>query len=314
MYYFIKGFFMSKILVTGGLGFIGSHFVNYIMEKGIHDVILVDNMTYASNIDNVKILPKFLKKNIKDLTLEDLEDCDYIVNFAAETHVDNSIKDGLPFLESNIIGVYNLVEIAKKNKNLKKFIQISTDEVYGDLYDRLILNPSAFETANLNPSSYYSASKASAEMIVMAASRTFGLPYLITRTCNNYGENQNKEKFLPTVINSIKNDLEIPVYGDGSQIREWIHVIDNVNAIYNLMMSNDVNETYNIGSGERYSNLGVIKIIGEILNKDIKYKFVEDRLGHDKRYSIHSMKYENKFGKIPTIKLKEWLKQILEKF
>ncbi len=188
------------------------------------------------------------------------------------------------------------------------------DEVYGDLYDRLILNPSAFETANLNPSSYYSASKASAEMIVMAASRTFGLPYLITRTCNNYGENQNKEKFLPTVINSIKNDLEIPVYGDGSQVREWIHVIDNVNAIYNLMMSNDVNETYNIGSGERYSNLGVIKIIGEILSKDIKYKFVEDRLGHDKRYSIHSMKYENKFGKIPTIKLKEWLKQILEKF
>jgi dTDP-glucose 4,6-dehydratase len=137
---------------------------------------------------------------------------------------------------------------------------------------------------------------------------------LITRTCNNYGENQNKEKFLPTVINSIKNDLEIPVYGDGSQVREWIHVIDNVNAIYNLMMSNDVNETYNIGSGERYSNLGVIKIIGEILSKDIKYKFVEDRLGHDKRYSIHSMKYENNFGKIPTIKLKEWLKQILEKF
>ncbi len=151
MYYSIKGFFMSKILVTGGLGFIGSHFVNYVMGKGIHDVILVDNMTYASNIDNVKILPKFLKKNIKDLTFEDLEDCDYIVNFAAETHVDNSIKDGLPFLESNIIGVYNLVEIAKKNTNLKKFIQISTDEVYGDLYDRLILNSSAFETANLVP-------------------------------------------------------------------------------------------------------------------------------------------------------------------
>ena len=302
---------MSKILVTGGLGFIGSHFVNFIMEKGIHDVILVDSMTYASNIDNVKILPKFLKKDIKDLKLEDLEDCDYIVNFAAETHVDNSIKNGLPFLESNIIGVYNLVEIAKQNTNLKKFIQISTDEVYGDLHDKLVLNPSAFETRNFNPSSYYSASKASAEMIVMAASKTFGLPYLITRTCNNYGENQNKEKFLPTVINSINNDVEIPVYGDGRQVREWIYVIDNVKAIYNLMMSNEVNEIYNIGSGERYSNIQVIEIIGEILNKDIKYKFVEDRLGHDKRYSIYSMNYENKFGKIPTIKLKQWLKQII---
>ena len=304
---------MSKILVTGGLGFIGSHFVNFIMEQGIHDIILVDNMTYASKINNVKVLPKFLNKNIKDLNLEDLEECEYIVNFAAETHVDNSIKDGLPFLDSNIIGVYNLVEIAKKNSNLKKFIQISTDEVYGDLYDKLLLNPSAFETANLNPSSYYSASKASAEMIVLAASRTFGLPYLITRTCNNYGENQNKEKFLPTIIECINKDLEIPVYGNGNQVREWIYVNDNVKAIYNLMMSEEINETYNIGSDERYTNLDLIKLIGKILNKKIKYKFVEDRLGHDKRYSLHSMKYKQKYGNITTVKIEEWLKQMLEK-
>lgn len=302
---------MSKILVTGGLGFIGSHFVNFIMEQGIHDVILVDNMTYASNINNVKVLPKFINKNIKDVTLEDLEDCEYVVNFAAETHVDNSIKNGLPFLDTNIIGVYNLVEVSKKNKNLKKFIQISTDEVYGDLHERLLLNPSAFETRNFNPSSYYSASKASAEMIVLAASRTFGLPYLITRTCNNYGENQNEEKFLPTIIKSIKNNLAIPVYGDGKQVREWIHVNDNVKAIYNLMMSNEINEIYNIGSDERYANLELIKLIGNILNKDIKYKFVEDRLGHDKRYSLYSIKYKEKYGKITTIKLEEWLREIL---
>lgn len=302
---------MSKILVTGGLGFIGSHFVNFIMEQGIHDVILVDNMTYASNINNVKVLPKFINKNIKDVTLEDLEDCEYLVNFAAETHVDNSIKNGLPFLDTNIIGVYNLVEVSKKNKNLKKFIQISTDEVYGDLHERLLLNPSAFETRNFNPSSYYSASKASAEMIVLAASRTFGLPYLITRTCNNYGENQNEEKFLPTIIKSIKNNLAIPVYGDGKQVREWIHVNDNVKAIYNLMMSNEINEIYNIGSDERYANLELIKLIGNILNKDIKYKFVEDRLGHDKRYSLYSIKYKEKYGKITTIKLEEWLREIL---
>ena len=298
---------MSKIIVTGGLGFIGSHFVNYVRENTDHEVLIIDKLTYAGNPNNIILPTAYLKKDICDITTEDLGDYDYIVNFAAESHVDNSIKDGLPFVKSNVQGTFNMVEVARKNKSLIKFLHISTDEVYGD-----IEKYSAIETDNIIPSSYYSATKASADMLVMSAGRTYGFPYLITRTCNNYGENQHHEKFIPKIIISIKNGDEVQVYVDGEQVREWIHADDNAKAILTLLMSNEINTVYNIGTEESYTNNQIIRMISDILGKDVKFKYVEDRLGHDRRYSLSSLKYENKFGTIQNTKLTEWLKKIIK--
>ena len=299
---------MNKIIVTGGLGFIGSHFVNYILKNTNDEVIIVDNETYASNRNNIHGDVKIIKKDICDITPEDLGEYDYIVHFAAESHVDNSIKNGLPFVKTNVQGTFNMVEVAKKNNTLKKFLHISTDEVYGDMIEHNIENHSANELDNLKPSSYYSATKASSDLIVMSANRTFGLPYLITRTCNNYGENQHIEKFIPKIIHSIKNNQTIPVYGDGKQIREWIHADDNAKAIYTLLISDEINTIYNIGSEERYTNIETLNMIFELLGKEAKFEFVKDRLGHDKKYSLDSSKYKNKLGSIQTIKFKDWLK------
>jgi dTDP-glucose 4,6-dehydratase len=298
---------MSKIIVTGGLGFIGSHFVNYVRENTDHEVLIIDKLTYAGNPNNIILPTAYLKKDICDVVPDDLGDYDYIVNFAAESHVDNSIKDGLPFVKSNVQGTFNMIEVARKNKNLIKFLHISTDEVYGDIDEY-----SAIETDNIIPSSYYSATKASADMLVISAGRTYGFPYLITRTCNNYGENQHSEKFVPKIIRSIKNGDEVPVYGDGEQVREWIHADDNAKAILTLLMSDEVNTVYNIGTGESYTNNQIIKMISNILGKNVKFKYVEDRLGHDRRYSLSSLKYENKFGVIQNTKLTEWLIKIIK--
>jgi dTDP-glucose 4,6-dehydratase len=303
---------MSRIIVTGGLGFIGSEFVNYVMENTTHDVVVLDKMTYAANIDNIKNEFHLIKKDICDVTQDDLGDYDYIVNFAAETHVDNSISNGRPFVETNVMGTFNLLEVARKNKNLKKFLQISTDEVYGDMDDNDVNNRISTEEFPMKASSYYSATKVSSDMLVISANRTYGLPYLITRTCNNFGEHQNNEKFIPKIISSIKNGVEVPVYGDGSQVREWIHSSDNVKQIYKLLVSDVVNEVYNIGSGERYKNIEIINMIGNILGTEVKYKFVKDRLGHDKRYSLSSDKFRNTFGNYECIKLYKWLEEIIK--
>jgi len=304
---------MSRIIVTGGLGFIGSHFVNYINDNTNHDILIVDKLTYAANRKNVKKNTSLLDKDICDLTPEDLGEYEYIVHFAAESHVDNSIQNGLPFVKSNVQGTFNLLEIARKNKKLIKFLHISTDEVYGDMNDYVHIseNYSANEGCNLNPSSYYSSTKTASDLLVMSANRTFGLPYLITRTCNNYGENQHYEKFLPKIIHSIKNDLEVPVYGDGNQVREWIHADDNSKSIYKLLMSDKINGIYNIGTGESYTNNQIIKMIGDIIGKEVKFKYVEDRLGHDKKYSLDCFKFKTEIGEIQTIKLKEWLTQYI---
>ena len=296
-----------KIIVTGGLGFIGSRFVNLCLMKG-HDIKVVDKLTYAADLN--RITPSWrdrleiIEKDIKDITVADLGDYDFMVNFAAESHVDNSIEDGSPFIKSNVEGTFNLIECARKNKSLKKFIQISTDEVYGD-----VLEGESDENHPLNPSSYYSATKTASDLLVKSASRTYGLPYIITRTCNNYGPGQHSEKFLPTIVRSINEGKEIPVYGDGLQVREWIYVDDNVNCIYQLMTTDVINSAYNIGSGEtqRYTNLDLISLIGE----NVKYKFVKDRLGHDRRYALNSEKYKKEIGPIPhTVKFEDWIKEI----
>ena len=301
---------MSRIVVTGGLGFIGSHFVNYINANTNHEVLIVDKVTYAANRDNIKQPTPILEKDICDVTPEDLGKYDYIVHFAAESHVDNSIKNGLPFVKTNVEGTYNMIEVARKNLNLIKFIHISTDEVYGDMYDYGDVVCSN-ETFPIKGSSYYSSTKAASDLLVEAAGRTFNFPYLITRTCNNYGENQHKEKFIPKIIHSIKYQLDIPVYGDGKQIREWIHADDNAAAIYTLLISDEVKNVFNIGTGERYQNLEIVSMVSEFLNTDVKFKYVEDRLGHDRRYSLECKKYTNKFGPIQSTKFNEWLSKNL---
>ncbi len=288
-----------KVIVTGGAGFIGSAFINHLLDNFECEVLCVDKLTYAGSKKNIKHNVSFLEKDICDVTAEELGDFDYVVHFAAESHVDNSISNGLPFVRTNVEGTFNLLEISRKNKNLKKFIHISTDEVYGDMDDHIAINHIAQEGDNLSPSSYYSATKAASDMLVLSANRTYGLPYLITRTCNNFGEHQFEEKFLPTIARSIQEEKPIPVYGDGKQVREWMYVHDNVKVICDFMFDDTViNQIMNIGTGFRVTNLDIINKIASILNKEVQISHVEDRLGHDRKYGLFSKKmmwfYQNK--------------------
>jgi len=292
------------IVVTGGCGFIGSSFVD-LCKNLQHEVLVVDKMTYASNEDWLPMDTELIVSDICDLTEDDLGEYDYLINFAAESHVDNSIKDGKPFVKSNIEGTYNLLELARKNKKLKKFVQISTDEVYGDL-DKVNYGEPSFEKDTLYPSSYYSATKAAADMLVYSCNHTFGLPFLITRTCNNFGIRQHKEKFIPTIIRNIREDNDIPIYGDGNQIREWIWVEDNVRHILNLMLGWEQG-IFNIGSGNIIKNIDIVNEIGNIIGKEPKYKFVEDRLGHDRIYHLDSKFSEPRITKTLFDYLKEQL-------
>lgn len=293
-----------KIVVTGGAGFIGSAFINHLLDNFECDVLCVDKLTYAGRRMNIKHNVSLLQKDICDVTADELGDFDYMVHFAAESHVDNSIKNGLPFVRTNVEGTFNLLEISRKNKNLKKFIHISTDEVYGDMDEHFSINHTATEDDSLKSSSYYSATKAASDMLVLSANRTYGLPYIITRTCNNFGEHQFEEKFLPTIARSISEGKPIPVYGDGLQVREWMYVYDNVKVICDLMFDDEiVNTTYNIGTTFRVTNLDIIKNISYILNKEVDVKYVEDRLGHDRKYGLNCTKlieyYINKNGEVP---------------
>lgn len=278
-----------RVVVTGGCGFIGSSFVNYLRKENITDILVIDKLTYAADPFSIPHEVPIIQKDICDITIDDIGYADYIVNFAAESHVDNSISNGLPFVKTNVEGTFNMLEVARKIPTLKKFIQISTDEVYGDMDSRGMA--SAEESTSLEPSSYYSATKAAADHLVESAGRTYGLPFMITRTCNNYGIHQHKEKFLPTIHNSIQNGKTIPLYGDGKNVREWIWVEDNVKLIYELMVS-DQNGIWNIGSGERWTNKEIIEKISEIVGKDVNFTCVEDRKGHDRRYALNISKLE----------------------
>ena len=293
-----------KFLITGGAGFIGLSFTHLIDRLG-HEYKVIDKLTYASK---QAFLPKGYNLEVKDicnLTDEDVEGYDFIVNFAAESHVDNSISNGYPFVKTNVEGTFNLLERARNSTTLKKFLQISTDEVYGDMteysYDLATVD------TGLKGSSYYSATKASADLLVQAAGRTYGIPYLITRTCNNFGIRQHKEKFLPVLINYIKRNKPVGIYGDGENIREWIYVEDNVKAIYGLLV-NDFVGIYNIGSGERYSNNEIVNLVEEILGKEIKKEYIKDRKGHDRKYALDS---SNTPFITVTKSLKEYLKDQL---
>ncbi len=305
-----------KVIVTGGAGFIGSAFINHLLDNFECDVLCVDKLTYAGRKENIKHNVSFLQKDICDVTADELGEFDYIVHFAAESHVDNSISNGLPFVKTNVEGTFNLLEISRKNKNLKKFIHISTDEVYGDMDEHFSINHSAKEEDELKPSSYYSATKAASDMLVLSANRTYGLPYLITRTCNNFGEHQFEEKFLPTIARSIREGKPIPVYGDGEQIREWMYVYDNVKVICDLMFDDVViNQVMNIGTGFRVTNLNIINKIATVLNSEVNIKHVEDRLGHDRKYSLYSKKMKSYYiNKQKTIEFKNLYDYLEEQY
>lgn len=320
----------KKIIITGGCGFIGSEFIRTIIKKNKNITILnIDNLTYASN-NSLEYLKKnkfykFKKINInnyKKLSIAFFEfKPDLLINFAAESHVDNSIKSSKKFINTNIFGVYNLLEISRKyieKKNKKKFLflQISTDEVYGDIINK----KSSKETDNVIPSSPYSASKAAAENLVVAWSRTYKMPYIITNSSNNYGPFQNKEKLIPTVINNILNNKKIPIYGNGKQQRNWIHVSDNINAILTILQKGKLNNKYNIGSANLLTNLNLIKLIfkyikvNNLIKSKIKFKdvinYVEDRKGHDIKYDLNISKLKNLNWK-PNISIHDGLKDTI---
>jgi dTDP-glucose 4,6-dehydratase len=287
-----------KLLITGGAGFIGSNFIRYIIHNyPEYQIINIDKLTYAGNLDNLKDISdnsnySFVKGDICDAKLIEhilkTNDIDVIINFAAETHVDRSIKDADMFVRTNIIGTQVLLKFALKY-NISLFIQISTDEVYGSLGTTGYFT----EQTPLSPNSPYSATKASADMLVRAYLHTYNMPCIITRCSNNYGPYQFPEKFIPLmIINAIK-DKPLPVYGDGSNIRDWIYVEDHCRAIDKVLHKGKPGEIYNIGGRSEMTNLEVAKLILRKLNKPTTLiKFVKDRPGHDKRYAVDITKIQ----------------------
>jgi dTDP-glucose 4,6-dehydratase len=290
---------MKTIIVTGGLGFIGSNLIN-ILSKKKYFIINIDKVTYASNskniTNNIKNY-KFYKQDINNQNfikkILDVYSPSLIFNVAAETHVDRSIDGPKQFIDSNIYGVFNLLEAVRKFKKKIKLIHVSTDEVYGDI----VKNKSSKESDPYNPSSPYSASKASSDLLIKSYVRTYKVPAIITNCCNNYGPNQYPEKLIPTIIYKIINKKPIPIYGNGKNIREWIHVEDHCNALIKISEKGLLGENYNIGSGVELNNIDIVKkIVSSIKEIDInlankaKFVFVKDRPGHDLRYSLNSSK------------------------
>ena len=291
----------DRMLITGGCGFIGSHFTDFQMGYVDMEVIVVDKLTYASNIDYLPEGAKLIKKDINDLTYDDIGEIQYCVNFAAESHVDNSIDDGSPFVKTNVNGTFNLLELCRQMKNFKKFVQISTDEVYGDVKEPSI------ETDVLKPSSYYSATKAAADQIVLAAGKTYELPYLITRSCNNYGDRQHEEKFLPKLFKCYKEQMAFPLYGDGLNRREWIWVGDNIRIIDLLTHSPNHYGIYNVGTGDIWCNVDIVDEVSMLTEGGINFQQVDDRLGHDRAYWLDCYKLEHELGYYPTMNLGKYL-------
>jgi dTDP-glucose 4,6-dehydratase len=295
-----------RIVVTGGRGFIGSHFV----EKAIsldHEVIDIDKMTYCAN----KTLPwdnyenyTHIEEDISEIGY--LPSCEILVNFAAESHVDNSINETMPFMKSNIMGVHNLLELARGKREYDRpiFFQISTDEVYGDLK-----NGKFSEKDRLKPSNPYAASKAAAEMLVLSYNRTYGLNYIISRSTNNYGARQYHEKLIPRIIDSVKQKKKIPIHGDGSYVRDWIYVKDNVDALFHIIDTKLKNDIVNIGADCQMTNLEVVKTILEWHNIDEDMiVFVENRWGQDLRYALNCKKIRNSGWSPKHEKLYKWFK------
>jgi dTDP-glucose 4,6-dehydratase len=310
-----------KLLVTGGAGFIGSNFIFYILDKyPDYDIVCLDALTYAGNLETLEPVMdnnnfKFIKGDIRErefiFDLFKKENFDIVVNFAAESHVDRSIKDPGVFLETNIMGTQVLMD-ACREYGIKRFHQVSTDEVYGDLpldEPELMFT----EETSITTSSPYSASKASADLLVEAYHRTFGLPVTISRCSNNYGPYQFPEKLIPLMISKAIAEEELPVYGKGENVRDWLYVKDHCEAIDLILHKGKAGEVYNIGGHNEKSNLEVVKTILKELDKpESLITFVEDRAGHDLRYAIDPTKISEELNWEPTILFDEGIKKTIE--
>ena len=303
---------MKKLLVTGGAGFIGNCFVRHILNKyPDYKVINLDALTYAGNIENlddVKDNPNytFVHGNIcdKNLVADLLDEVDTIVNFAAESHVDRSITGPEIFIDTNVKGTLNLLQNAK-NKGIDRYLQVSTDEVYGSLGKTGYF----YETTPLAPNSPYSASKASADMLVRAYHETYGMPTLNTRCSNNYGPYQYPEKLIPFFISLLLKDEKGPVYGDGLNVRDWLYVYDHCEAIDVVLHKGKVGEVYNIGGHNEKTNMEITRLILAAMGKDeSSIKYVQDRLGHDRRYAISNDKITSELGWKPSLTFEEGIK------
>lgn len=305
-----------KLLVTGGAGFIGSCFIHHMLAKHTdYKIINLDALTYCGNLENlddIKNNPNytFVHGNICDekLVRELISEVDCVVNFAAESHVDNSIKHPEIFVETNIQGTLNLLQ-ASKELGVDRFLQVSTDEVYGTLGKTGYF----YETTPLAPNSPYSASKASADLLVKSYYETYKLPALITRCSNNYGPYQYPEKLIPFFISQLLKGEKVPVYGDGLNVRDWLYVYDHCEAIDVVLTKGKVGEVYNIGGHNEKTNLEITHLILEAMGKDeSSIKYVADRLGHDRRYAISNKKITSELGWAPSITFNDGIKLTID--
>ena len=309
---------MKNVLVTGGAGFIGSNFINHILEtRDDISIVNLDKLTYAGNPENLKNAEKYRNYNFVkgDILDQDLVDkifkkysIKHVINFAAESHVDRSILGSGIFFTTNVVGTNVLLEAARRHE-VEKFVQISTDEVYGSLGAEGLFTE---ETA-LSPNSPYSASKASADLMALSFEHTFGLPVVITRCSNNYGPYQFPEKLIPLMIINALNDKKLPVYGDGLNVRDWIYVIDHNRAVELVWEKGKAGEVYNIGAGQEMTNIEIVRLLLKHLNKpEDLIEFVKDRPGHDRRYAIDASKINSELGWKPGFNFESALTNTIE--
>ena len=310
---------MKSILVTGGLGFIGSNFIKHIFNKYDYHIHNVDLKTYAASYSNIS--EETNRSGRYSLSICDINDTDrirnliqknninYIVNFAAESHVDNSINDSTPFVQTNINGTHSLLSLLHDCPSIERYLQVSTDEVYGSLSEE---DDAFTENTPLQANSPYSASKASADLLCRSFHETFDYPILITRCSNNYGPNQHEEKLIPLMIKNAKAGKKLPVYGDGRNIRDWIHVSDHCSGIDAVLHGGKIGEVYNIGGKNEVRNIDIVKTILQLVGKDeSQIEFVKDRLGHDWRYAINNSKIQNELNWFPSVNFEEGLKELI---
>jgi dTDP-glucose 4,6-dehydratase len=310
---------MKNILVTGGLGFIGSNFIKHIYEKYDYNIFNVDAITYAANFENLS--QEIRKSSRYALLICDINDqggirelvqnnnINYIVNFAAESHVDNSINNSTPFVQTNINGTHSLLSLLRNCPSIERYLQVSTDEVYGSLKEG---DAPFTEQTPLQANSPYSASKASADLLCRSFYETFKYPILITRCSNNYGANQHEEKLIPLIIKKAKAGEKLPVYGDGRNIRDWIHVEDHCSGIDAVLHEGKIGEVYNIGGKNEVRNIDIVKTILKLLDKsEDQIEFVKDRLGHDWRYAIDNSKIQNELNWFPSKNFEDSLKELI---
>ena len=294
---------MAKLLITGGAGFIGSNFVHHVLEHTDHDVIVLDKLTYAGNRESLNGLPadrfEFVHGDIADAELVDelFGRADAVVHYAAESHNDNSLHNARPFLDTNIVGTFTLLEAARKHDT--RFHHISTDEVYGDLE---LDDPQRFtESTPYNPSSPYSSTKAGSDLLVRAWARSFGVRATISNCSNNYGPYQHVEKFIPRQITNVIRGIRPKLYGAGENVRDWIHADDHSSAVLTILDKGEIGETYLIGADGEKNNKDVVELILELMGKaKDDYEHVTDRAGHDLRYAIDSTKLRTELGWAPT--------------